>query len=112
MRAILDFNKLTQPEMPVLMRDKKQTLFRVKLPTVEIFEKLQKNADILEHISDDHDALEKARALAAILISNNKDLYEISGEEIGDSFGLTAEDLIVFFTEYTAFVKENTQTKN
>lgn len=112
MRKILDFN--TSPELIVTMKDEKKTRIHVSMPTLDIVETLQSSKDaIIETLSENtQERIPELYRLAGVLMSCNKDGISVTAENLRDIYGLTLEDLTVFFSTYIDFIKAVENEKN
>ena len=115
MAKALNFRAFAQPTLPINMNDTEETLFTVTAPSVELVETLEANKDaIVEAISKgDRDSLDEVWALAAKLISCNREGRTVTAEELKGRYGMTYGMLFAFFKVYEDdFLAEINTAKN
>lgn len=114
MAHIVDFNKYRPPVLEVPMLDKKETVFHVTPPTVDLQEELRARMSELNALLTGGD--EEMRAtlfdLAARLISCNRNMRKVTPEELRKVYNLDEEDLVIFYEAYADFLKGIEHTKN
>lgn len=114
MARIIDFNKLEQPTLPLIMRDEKHTELNVVAPTEELIEKLEANYDIIQEACKPGKAgsLDKAYELAAEFISCNLEGIKVTGDELRNVYKVNYLMLTVFMVNYLEFIDEIKNAKN
>ena len=110
----LNFRNFTQPTLPINMNDAEETLFTVTTPTVELVERLEANKDnlIATFEKGDENTLDEIWALAASLISCNRECRQVTVEELKGRYGMSYAMLLAFFTVYGEFIDEIDNAKN
>ena len=114
MAKTLDFNTLTAPTLPLVMRDDRRTEIIVSTPSEGLVEELQAMAPELTEILDagNTDSIKAVYGLAAKLISCNRSGLQVTAEDLRDKYKLNLEALVVFFSVYLDFLNEITNAKN
>lgn len=114
MSMIVDFNRFRPPILTVPLMDEAKTVLHVVPPTVALQEELQARSGELSTLlmGDDDEAVGAFYTLAANLMSCNRDLKKITGEQLRTVYNLDVEDLIVFFNTYTVYIQEIKSAKN
>ena len=114
MAKTLDFNILTAPTLPLVMRDDRRTEIIVSTPSEGLVEELQSMAPELTEILDagNTDSINSVYGLAAKLISCNRSGLQVTAEDLRDKYRLNLEALVVFFSVYLDFLNEITNAKN
>jgi hypothetical protein len=110
----LDFNALTAPTLPLVMRDAAKTEIIVTTPTEGLVEELQAAAPELTKALNANDAasIEAVYNLAAKLISCNRAGLQVTADDLRHKYELNLEALIVFYNAYLSFLSEITNAKN
>lgn len=114
MSRIVDFNRFRPPILTVPLMDEAKTVLHVVPPTVDLQEELQaRSAELSALLMEGGDETVGAfYVLAANLMSCNRDLKRITGEQLKTVYNLDVEDLIVFFSTYTDFLEDLKSSKN
>lgn len=114
MAKTLDFNVLTAPTLPLIMRDERRTEIIVTTPSEQLVEELQVVAPELERVlhAGDAESIKAVYNLAAKLISCNRSGLQVTAEDLRDKYKLNLEALIVFYSVYLDFLNEITNAKN
>jgi hypothetical protein len=114
MAKTLDFNKIEQPTLVVVMRDEAQTKLSITAPSEALIEKLEANlGDIKEACSGkNREALDTAFDLAADFMSCNKEEIQLTGEELRGKYNVSYTMLLAFFVAYLEFIDEIKNAKN
>lgn len=114
MAKTLDFNVLTAPTLPLIMRDERRTEIIVSTPSEQLVEDLQAIAPELEKIlnAGDAESIKAVYTLAAKLMSCNRSGLQVTAEDLRDKYKLNLEALIVFYSVYLDFLSEITNAKN
>lgn len=114
MSRIVDFNRFRPPILTVPLMDEAKTVLHVVPPTVDLQEELRaRSAELSALLMGGGDETVGAfYTLAANLMSCNRDLKRITGEQLRVVYNLDTEDLIVFFDAYSDFLKELEASKN
>lgn len=114
MAKTLDFNTLTAPTLPLVMRDERRTEIIVSTPSELLVEELQALAPELTKVLDagDVESVKAVYGLAAKLISCNRSGLQVTAEDLRDKYKLNLEALIVFYNVYLDFLNEITNAKN
>ncbi len=114
MAKTLDFNTVTPPTLPLVMRDDRRTEIVVTTPTEGLVEELQAVAPRMMELlnADNADAIPVIYDLAARLISCNRAGLQVTAEDLRDKYHLNLEALIVFYNVYLDFLNEITNAKN
>ena len=110
----LDFNVLTPPTLPLVMRDAEKTEIEVTTPTEGLVGELQAMAPELSGVLDAKDAasIEAVYVLAAKLMSCNRAGLQVTADDLRNKYKLNLEALIVFYNAYLSFLNEITSAKN
>ena len=114
MAKTLDFNIITPPTLPLVMRDEGRTEIVVSTPSEKLVEELQALAPELHKILGvgDAESIKAVYGLAAKLISCNRSGLQVTAEDLRDKYKLNLEALIVFYNVYLDFLNEITNAKN
>lgn len=110
----LNFNRYRPPFLPVEMPDAQDTVINVLPPTVDLQEELRaRSADLHTLLTGtDPEKREGMFDLAARLMSCNRNMLKITPEMLRTTYRLDEEDLVVFFTTYTDFIRRIENAKN
>ena len=110
----LNFRNFNQPTLPLDMNDAEETRITVTSPTVELTERLEANQDAIVAVFErgDRESLEEVWALAADLISCNREHIKVTVAELKGKYGVSYEMLMAFLTTYSEFVNEIESAKN
>lgn len=114
MAKTLDFNVITAPTLPLVMRDERRTEIIVSTPSEMLVEELQALAPELHKIlgADDTESIKAVYELAAKLISCNRSGLQVTADDLREKYKLNLEALIVFYNVYLDFLNEITNAKN
>lgn len=114
MAKTLDFNLVSPPTLPLVMRDDARTEITVSTPTEMLVEELQALAPELTKIlnANDADSIKAIYELAAKLISCNRNGLKVTAEDLSGKYRLNLEALIVFYNVYLDFINEMINAKN
>lgn len=110
----LQFDRYRPPILPVELMDEQHTVLHVTQPTVDLQEELRAHIGDLSALLEGNDD-EKRKGLfdlAARLLSCNRNMRQVTPEQLSTEYGIDEEDLIVFFEAYAAFLKEIENAKN
>ena len=110
----LQFDRYRPPIFPVEMLDKQRTIIHITPPTVDLQEELRARIGDLRELLDgaDDDVGRGLFDLAARLMSCNRNMRQITPEQLRTAYGLDEEDLVVFFEAYADFLKGIEHAKN
>lgn len=101
--ASLNFKTLQRPTLDLEFLDGPHPVIRVCYPTVDMIEELQTmDLDVLK--KGDRESVRESYEFAAKLISNNRDFFKVTGEELEKTYKLEFYDLILFFKAYMAYI--------
>lgn len=111
---IVEFDKHRPPILKVPMLDAEETVFHVVPPTVALREELRARIGDLNALLSGGNAEIRATLfdLAARLISCNRNMKEVTAEDLRKVYGLDEEDMVVFFHAYADFMSELEHAKN
>ena len=110
---MLDYTQTVKPTMAVKMRDKRETVLRVTLPSLDTVEELTAMGDVLAAAIDGTaEAVETLYSFAARVLSCNRDHIAVTPEDITGKYDLDVDDLTVFFSDYVDFVSSIKNRKN
>lgn len=114
MARTIDFNKLEQPTLKLIMRDEKRTELNVTAPAEELIERLEANLDAIKDACKPGKAgsLDKAYELAADFISCNQEGLKITGDELRNVYKVNYIMLTAFLINYLEFIDEIKNAKN
>ena len=114
MAKTLDFNKLEQPTLNVVLRDEAQTRLTITAPSEALIEKLEANIDDIKAAcsSKNKEALDTAFALAADFMSCNLEGIQVTSEELRGKYGVNYAMLLAFIVCYLEFIEEIKNAKN
>ena len=114
MSHIVDFNRHRPPCLTVPLGDEAETVLRVTPPTVELQEELRaRQAELSALLSQESDEMREALYdLAARLMSCNRNMRKVTGEQLRTTYGLDEEDLVVFYRCYADFLVDIEHAKN
>jgi hypothetical protein len=111
MAQVLDFTKIKKNYLTIVLPDEGQTRLQVMTPTKKLLSEL---ADSIPEPSDmdtpTEDELDALYTLCARLMSRNKAGIRITGDHLAEC--LDFEDVLAFFTAYSAFVTSIAESKN
>lgn len=103
--ASLNFKALQRPTLDLEFATGPHPVIRVCYPTVDMIEELQGvDLDVLK--KGDRESVRASYDFAAKIISNNRDFFTVTGEELETVYKLEFYDLILFFKAYMAYVDE------
>jgi hypothetical protein len=110
----LNFRSFAQPTLPITMNDSAETLFTLTAPSVELAERLEANQDtiIATFQKGDRESLDEIWALAASLISCNRECRQVTAEELKGRYGMSYYMLFAFLQAYGEFIEEIESAKN
>lgn len=110
---MIDYTQSVRPTMPVKMRDRRGTVLRVTVPSLDTVEDLAAMGDVLEAAADGTaEAVETLYDFAARVLSCNRDHIVVTPEDITSKYDLDVDDLTVFFSDYVDFLNGVTRRKN
>lgn len=114
MANMLNFNRYRPPILPVQMLDNNNTVIHVVPPTVDLQEELRARQKELNTLltGEDEEAREALFELAAKLMSCNRNMLEITPDQLRKQYRIDEEDLVVFYNAYADFLKEIENAKN
>lgn len=114
MANVIDFRNMRPPTLPLIMNDEAGTAIDVTPPTVDLVEELKTNLPHLQELltGEDPEIRTGLYDLAARLISCNRNLRRVTGEQLRMVYRLSEEDLVVFFSAYTDFISGIEHAKN
>lgn len=114
MAKVLDFNALTRPTLPLIMRDDRKTEITLIAPTEGLVEELQSMAPHMTGAlaASEQEAVPVIYDLAARLMSCNTAGLQVTAEDLRDKYRMNLEGLIVFYNVYMDFLTEITNAKN
>lgn len=114
MANTLDFNRYRPPILPVKMLDEQGTVLHVTPPTVDLQEELRaKKGDLYALLSgEEEETREGLYELAARLMSCNRNMRNITPEQLRTTYNIDEEDLTVFYERYATFLQEIENAKN
>ena len=110
----LHFERYRPPVLPVELMDEQRTVLHVTPPTVDLQEELRARISDLNALltGTDDEKRQGLFDLAARLMSCNRNLRQITPEQLRTAYGLDEEDLVVFFEAYVDFLKGIENAKN
>ena len=110
----LNFRNFVQPTLPINMNDVEETLFTVTTPSVELVERLEANKGNIIAVFEkgDKNSIDEIWALAASLISCNREGRQVTVEDLKGRYGMNYAMLLAFFTAYGEFITEIENAKN
>ena len=114
MAKSLNFRDFAQPALHVTMNDAEGTVFTVTTPSVALVEQLEANKN---HITDtfqkgDKTCLGEIWALAASLISCNREGRQVTADDLKGRYGMNYLMLYSFLQAYGEFIAEIEAAKN
>lgn len=119
MAKTLDFNKINQPVLPMIMGDEKKTLIKVTAPREALIEELEATMPELERVMEgqDQEAIDLCYDLAARLISCNTTGLEVTREDLRGKYWpkeriMNQLYLVTFYSAYLEFIQEINHAKN
>lgn len=114
MAKVLDFNIITPPTLPLVMRDDQRTEIIVSTPSEQMVEELQALSPELSKIlhGNDVESIKAVYGLAAKLISCNRSGLRVTADDLKDKYKLNLESMIVFYNVYLDFINEIINAKN
>lgn len=114
MAKVLDFNALTRPTLPLVMRDDRKTEITLIAPTEGLVEELQSMAPHMAGAlsASEQEAIPVIYDLAARLMSCNTAGLQVTAEDLRGKYRMNLEALIVFYNVYMDFLTEITNAKN
>ena len=114
MARSLNFRDFAQPTLCITMNDTEGTVFTVTTPNVALVEKLEANQDHITAVFErgDKTSLDEIWALAASLISCNRDGRQVTANELKDRYGMSYVMLFSFLQAYGEFIAEIEAAKN
>lgn len=114
MARTIDFNKLEQPTLKLIMSDEKRTELNVTAPSEELIERLEANLDAIKDACKPgkDGSLSKAYELAAEFISCNQEGIKMTGDELRDVYKVNYIMLTAFLVNYLEFIDEIKNAKN
>lgn len=109
---MLDFTAYQKPTFTVKLRGG-DTALRLIPPSVELVDELQKVGELLPDAgTGDQNALGAVYAIAAALMSCNRDGITVWPEDMTGKYDLDLEDMAVFFAGYVEFIDGLSERKN
>lgn len=110
----LQFNRYRPPIFPVELMDEQRTVLRITPPTVDLQEELRARIGELNALlsGTDDEMRQGLFDLAARLMSCNRNMQQITPEQLRTAYGLDEADLVVFFDAYAEFLKGIENAKN
>ena len=109
---MLDFTAYQKPTFPVKLRGS-DTALRLIPPSVELVDELQKVGELLPDAgTGDQNALGAVYAIAAALMSCNRDGITVQPADMTGKYDLDLEDMAVFFAGYVEFINGLSERKN
>lgn len=114
MPRILDLNELSRPTLLIVLKDEHKTKVHVTTPSVALTKELRLNLTKLQEVMKGTGP-ETSRAvydLAAKLINCNFDFFKTTGEALATTYGLSQQDLMIFYTDYLEFLNSIENEKN
>lgn len=114
MANTLNFNRHRPPILPVELMDEQRTVLHVTPPTVDLQEELRARlADLTALLTGENAEMREALYdLAARLMSCNRNMRQITPEQLRTTYGLDEEDLVVFYNAYADFLTDLERAKN
>lgn len=109
MAQILDFNKVKKQYLTIVLPDENQTKLMLMTPTKKLLTALSTMLPDTEDVPTEED-LAALYELSAQLLSRNKTGRKVTADELAEL--LDFEDLLAFFTAYTAFIESIANSKN
>ena len=112
--AKLDFRSMKQPTLDLYMADEAETVLHVKIPTVEMLERLKANVGDLAPIITGGDTADLSAIfdMAAEFIKHNREHIDVTGEDLRTKYNFDLPELVAFFKAYLEFVTEIQNAKN
>lgn len=110
----LQFDRYRPPVYPVELMDVQRTVLHLTPPTVDLQEELRSRIGDLKELilCADDEIRQSLWDLAARLMSCNRNVRQITPEQLKAAYGLDEEDLVVFFEGYADFLKGIENAKN
>lgn len=115
MAKILDLNNVEQlPTLELTLQDKDKTTVLVTIPTEGLISELEATGPQLTAVlsKGDKEGIGLAFDLAARLISCNRNGHTITGQELRETYNMSFETLLVFYSAYMDFIDEVKNLKN
>ena len=114
MANTLVFNRHRPPILPIVLPDKRQTCLHLTPPTVDLQEELRaQQGQFQELLSKEDETMSDALyALAARLMSCNRNMKQITAKQLRSTYDMDEADLVVFYQAYTDFLLEIEHAKN
>jgi len=110
MENITYYNRFCPPVFSVQLV---KVRLNVTLPTLDLKEEVEENADNFQYLLDtDADECADLYDLAARLMSRNLEGLTFTGEQLRTTYPLKNEDLVVFFHAYVEFFRALEKAKN
>ena len=114
MAKSLNFRDFAQPALRITMNDAEETVFTVTTPSVALVEELEANK---QHITNtfqrgDKTCLGEIWALAASLISCNREGCKVTADDLKGRYGMNYLMLYSFLEAYGEFIAEIEAAKN
>lgn len=110
---MIDFSAYAKPTFAVRLRGADSPTIRLTPPPVELVDELKTVGELLPDAgSGDQAALAAIYAIAAALMSCNRDGIPIQPEDIPGKYDLDLEDMAVFFSGYVEFINGLAERKN
>ena len=107
----LNFNTLKKTYLPVTLKDDSIPTLLITTPTKKDMDLLVEMNNKLQDSSIDEDGgIEELYGICAKLMSRNIGNVTVTTEQLEEC--MDVEDIIIFFTTYTAFINEVTGLKN
>ena len=110
----VDFNRHRPPILVVSLPDARSTTLHVTPPTVDLQEELRARHAELDALlrGNDEETRGAMYDLAARIMSCNRNMMKITGEQLLKTYHLDVEDLVVFYNEYADFLRSIEKAKN
>ncbi len=114
MARLLDFNNIEVQTLDIVLRDEARTEVHLRYPTEGLVQELIRISPEIHKVLETGDAesFNLTYDLVARLINCNRDGIKVTGEELRTKYKMDFEMVIVFCTNYLAFLKEVTDAKN
>lgn len=114
MAQTVDFNRHRPPVLRVPLTEDGSVVLHVVPPTVDLQEELRARRSDLHALltRDDDDMRAALYDLAARLMSCNRNLRQITAEQLRVTYEFVEEDLVFFFQDYAAFLESIEHAKN
>lgn len=110
----LDFNSAIRPTLELTMMDEARTHISVKIPSEKQIRRLASTMAQLRDIvtAQDLGGITTVYDMAAELISGNRQLLTVTGEDLAEKYHMELEDIVLFFSAYSDFIADIKNAKN